>query len=49
MESYTVVGGGIAGLTAANALAGNGNKVVLLEQSERLGGRAITLQDRDIC
>jgi hypothetical protein len=46
MESYTVVGGGIAGLTAANALAGNGNRVTLLEQSERLGGRAITQQDR---
>ncbi len=46
MESYTVVGGGIAGLTTANALAGNGNRVILLEQSERLGGRAITQQDR---
>jgi hypothetical protein len=46
MESYTVVGGGIAGLTAANALAANGNRVTVLEQSERLGGRAITQQDR---
>jgi phytoene dehydrogenase-like protein len=46
MESYIVIGGGLAGLTAANALAGNGHKVTLLEQSERLGGRAITQQDR---
>jgi protoporphyrinogen oxidase len=42
MKSYTVIGGGLAGLTAANALAGNGDRVRLFEQSERLGGRAIT-------
>jgi phytoene dehydrogenase-like protein len=46
MESYVVIGGGIAGLTAANALAGAGHKVVLMEQSDHLGGRAITQQDR---
>jgi phytoene dehydrogenase-like protein len=46
MESYVVIGGGIAGLTAANALAGAGRKVVLMEQSGHLGGRAITQQDR---
>jgi protoporphyrinogen oxidase len=46
MESYVVIGGGIAGLTAANALAGAGRKVVLMEQSDHLGGRAITQQDR---
>ena len=42
MESYAVVGGGLAGLTAANALADAGVPVTLFEQSERLGGRAIT-------
>jgi phytoene dehydrogenase-like protein len=46
MESYAVVGGGIAGLTAANVLADAGHKVVLMEQSDHLGGRAITQQDR---
>src|SRR3954454_17812056 len=45
MERYVVVGGGLAGLTAANALAAEGRKVVLLEQSEQLGGRAKTKQD----
>jgi phytoene dehydrogenase-like protein len=42
MQSYIVIGGGLAGLTAANALAQPGRKVTLLEQSEHLGGRAIT-------
>ncbi len=42
MKSYVVVGGGLAGLTAANALAGRGAEVTLLEQSEQLGGRART-------
>src|SRR5215472_19271365 len=42
MQSYIVIGGGLAGLCAANALAGQGHQVKLREQSERLGGRAIT-------
>jgi len=42
MESYVVIGGGLAGLTAANALAGPGREVTLLEQSSQLGGRART-------
>jgi glycine/D-amino acid oxidase-like deaminating enzyme len=46
MESYIVVGGGLAGLTAANALADGGHRVTLWEQSERLGGRAMSEQDR---
>jgi len=46
MDSYIVVGGGLAGLTAANALAGPGRRVSLLEQTTHLGGRARTQQDR---
>jgi phytoene dehydrogenase-like protein len=38
-----VVGGGLAGLTAAALLAKAGQRVALLEKSESLGGRAITL------
>ncbi|PWA06009.1 dehydrogenase [Pueribacillus theae] len=37
-----IVGGGLAGLTAANFLIREGKKVVVLEKSNRLGGRAIT-------
>jgi glycine/D-amino acid oxidase-like deaminating enzyme len=44
MDSYIVIGGGLAGLTAANALAESGNRVTLLEQSQHLGGRAQTQQ-----
>ena len=44
-----VVGGGIAGLTAALGLAERGVRVTLLERSERLGGRVaswpVTLAD----
>jgi glycine/D-amino acid oxidase-like deaminating enzyme len=46
MESYIIVGGGLAGLTAANALAGRGDRVTLIEQSEHLGGRAVTHRER---
>lgn len=42
MDSYTVIGGGLAGLTAANALASEGHRVTLLEQAAHLGGRART-------
>jgi phytoene dehydrogenase-like protein len=45
MQSYIVIGGGLAGLTAVNALAGAHRRVVLYEQSARLGGRAATQQD----
>jgi phytoene dehydrogenase-like protein len=45
MEPYIIIGGGLAGLTAANALAQPGRKITLLEQSEHLGGRAITQQE----
>ncbi len=44
--NHTIIGGGLAGLTAANALADarphGGRGVTVFEQSERLGGRAIT-------
>ena len=36
----TVIGGGLAGLTAANKLARNGRKVLLLEAHNKLGGFA---------
>jgi phytoene dehydrogenase-like protein len=45
MESYIIVGAGIAGLTAANALAQSGRKITVLEQSAHPGGRAITQQE----
>ena len=37
-----IVGGGLAGLTAATFLARAGRAVILLEKSQHLGGRAIT-------
>lgn len=40
--THTVIGGGLAGLTAAVELARNGAKVRLLEQHHELGGRAMT-------
>jgi glycine/D-amino acid oxidase-like deaminating enzyme len=41
-KQYIVVGGGIAGLTCAVALALKGASVALYEQSRHLGGRAAT-------
>ncbi|TCP52200.1 phytoene dehydrogenase-like protein [Tumebacillus sp. BK434] len=38
----TIIGAGLAGLTAAVCLAQAGQQVLLLEQSTRLGGRAAT-------
>jgi len=46
MAHFVVVGGGIAGLTAANALIDSGAGVTLFEQSRHLGGRARTLGER---
>ena len=38
-----VIGGGIAGLTAANEAAETGNRVIIVEKEAYLGGRAIRL------
>ena len=42
-QKALVVGGGAAGLTSALELAGLGFSVILLEQSDRLGGNALSL------
>lgn len=42
-ETVIVVGGGLAGLSAAARLAYNGYQVTLLEKAPKLGGRAITI------
>ncbi|KAJ8397205.1 hypothetical protein AAFF_G00440390 [Aldrovandia affinis] len=41
-----VVGGGIAGLTAAHFLEGAGHKVTIVEASGRIGGRVETYRDK---
>ncbi|UFJ40258.1 FAD-dependent oxidoreductase [Brevibacillus humidisoli] len=43
-----VIGGGLAGLTAATWLARRGKQVLLLERSDHLGGRAMT-EEREGC
>jgi squalene-associated FAD-dependent desaturase len=48
MDTHTViVGGGLAGLAAAAALAPRGIRVTLLESRPRLGGRASSFVDRE--
>lgn len=42
-----IVGGGLAGLAAASALASRGTKVTVLESRPRLGGRASSIIDRE--
>src|SRR5438270_5053011 len=42
-----VIGGGVAGLTAARELTGAGLQVTLLEARDRLGGRIYTRQTPD--
>lgn len=41
-----VVGGGVAGLTAAIYAAKAGKRTILIEKQERLGGRAITVKKK---
>jgi len=43
-QTGLVIGGGISGMTAALALAGQGFKVHLVEKSDRLGGNSLTLR-----
>lgn len=43
-----VVGAGVGGLTAASLLAHEGKKVLLVEQSDRVGGRAMTFRGEEI-
>ncbi|SHE14785.1 Dehydrosqualene desaturase [Chlamydia abortus] len=45
MKTYDVaiIGGGIAGLVAANDLSRAGKSVVVLEKSAKFGGRAMTV------
>jgi 15-cis-phytoene desaturase len=42
-SSVVVIGGGLAGLSAAARLAYHGYRVTLLEKAPKLGGRAITI------
>lgn len=43
--SVLVIGGGLAGLAAAGALANHGCRVTLIESRQRLGGRASSFRD----
>src|SRR5262245_4020895 len=44
-ETVLIIGGGLAGLAAAEALAPRGYRVTLLESRGRLGGRASSFTD----
>jgi heterodisulfide reductase subunit A len=44
-QAALVVGGGVAGMTAARTLAVQGYKTFLVEKNERLGGQALHLQE----
>jgi len=46
MKKCIVIGGGVAGLTAASYLAHYGIKVIVLESSPKLGGRAYSFKDQ---
>jgi oxygen-dependent protoporphyrinogen oxidase len=43
MAMFAVVGGGVSGLVAAHTLASSGEEVVILEGSDRLGGKLHTV------
>lgn len=47
MKKCIVIGGGLAGLSAAVYLSKAGIKVTLLESSQKLGGRAYSLKDNE--
>ena len=44
-KTVLVVGGGVAGLSAAKAVAGMGHPVVMVESSARLGGSLVGVKD----
>ncbi|WP_010259632.1 pyridine nucleotide-disulfide oxidoreductase/dicluster-binding protein [Treponema primitia] len=44
-ERAAIVGGGLRGMAAANTLARKGYRVTILEASDRLGGRLLTLDE----
>jgi heterodisulfide reductase subunit A len=44
-QAALVIGGGVAGMTAARTLAAQGYKTFLVEKSERLGGQALNLSE----
>ena len=48
-QRVLVIGGGLAGLSAARDLIARGADVHLLEARERLGGRVWTVHDKDFC
>jgi len=45
MQDVIIIGGGLAGLAAATALAEQGLRPLLLESRDRLGGRASSFED----
>ncbi|XP_043976740.1 L-amino-acid oxidase isoform X2 [Gambusia affinis] len=45
-QHVAVIGGGMAGLTAAKVLEDAGHKVTIIEASERIGGRVETFRNR---
>jgi heterodisulfide reductase subunit A len=44
-QAALVIGGGVAGMTAARTLAAQGYKTFLVEKNERLGGQALKLNE----
>ena len=44
-RDVVVVGGGLAGITAARDLKQRGFSTVVLEANDRLGGRTYTIED----
>lgn len=48
-QRVIVIGGGLAGLTAARDLIARGAGVQVLEARERLGGRVWTIHDKEFC
>jgi monoamine oxidase len=47
MKKVIIIGAGISGLAAANNLTNKGFEVLVLESSERVGGRIKTSRDKD--